>query len=402
MLKKINRDIPQNHQKLISFFSIFTKKLGEKNFLLKEGMKILIVYPRRIGDCVMLLPFLQNLRESRRNLNITILGPKYFKEIMNNQNLYDKFIDFGKSAGPVSGREWIKNFKDIEKAYRNIKNEKFDIAIEPFGDAFATIYMRRFKADNYVGVNIGNLKKCLNYAATYNDDKHITFNCLTLLKEIGGKVEEKYLIPKIIPTMDWKEKKDQYIKDYNLDEKLVIGIHCGASIKIKQWQGYSELVKLLLKKYKSIFIIFFADGQNDKQIKTIIESSKLVKENYIIIQKKLREYIDSLNLCDYIISNDSSCGHLAAAQGIDVTVIYGPYLPVMGTPQGESKITLISKELECKPCRSFQCKFGEEDIKCLKKISAKEVLDEVSKDIEENYKKLERIKNVNSFSYFTL
>lgn len=392
MLKKINRDIPQNHQKLISFFSIFTKKLGKEKVLLKDGMKILIVYPRRIGDCVMLIPFLKNLKESYRNLNITILGPKYFKEIMNEQDLYNKFIDFGESAGPVSGKEWIKNFKDIEKAYKEIKNEKFDIAIEPFGDAFATIYMRRFKADKYVGVNIGNLKKVLNYVATYDDDMHITFNCLTLLKEIGGKVEEKYMTPKIIPTIYWKERKKQYIKEYQLEKKIVIGIHCGASTKIKQWQGYSELVRLLLKNYKNLFIIFFADGQNNEQIKNIIEITKLKEENYIMIQKKLREYIDTLNLCNYIISNDSSCGHLAAAQGIDVAVVYGPYLPIMGTPQGKSKITLISKELECKPCCNFQCKFGEKDIKCLKKISAKEVFYKISKDIESNYQEIRKDK----------
>lgn len=386
MTKKINRNIPKSNQIFVSVVSFFVKKIKYNRFLLKDGMKVLIVYPRRIGDCVMLIPFLSNLKSSFPNINITILGPKYFKDFMNNQNLYDKYIDFGKSAGPVSGREWLDNFKDIERVYKKIKNNEYDVAIEPFGSAFGTIYMRRFKANNYIGVNIGNLKKLLNYAATYNDDAHIIDNCLTLLKEIGGEVKEKNKNPIIVPTFSWKLNEKKYKEQYNLGNKFIVGIHCGASAIVKQWQGYAGLIKMLIKNYDRIFIILFGGKEDTKQLEKILQDVHPVTEQYMIFQSNLRDYIDALNLCDYVVCNDSSCGHLAAAQGIDVAVIYGPYLPVMGTPKGKGDITLISKNFECKPCGQFSCKYGNDNIKCLKSISSKEVFSLISKKIDQKYK----------------
>ncbi|WP_427042680.1 glycosyltransferase family 9 protein (plasmid) [Fusobacterium sp. SB021] len=385
MIKKINRDVPKSNQIIISLVALFIKKRKNNKFLLKDGMKILIVYPRRIGDCVMLIPFLKNLKDSFPDINITILGPKYFKDFMNNQNLYDQFIDFGKSAGPVSGREWFDNFNEIETAYKKIKNNKYDVAIEPFGSAFGTIFMHRFKADNYIGVNIGNLKKILDYAATYDDDAHIIDNSLSLLKEIGGKIKDENKNPIIIPTISWALNEKKYREHYNLNNKFIIGIHCGASAIIKQWQGYGELIKHLIKTYDKVFIILFGTKEDTKQLEKILKESDLHTGQYMIFQSGLRDYIDTLNLCDYVICNDSSCGHLASAQGIDVAVIYGPYLPVMGTPRGKANTVLISKNLQCKPCGQFSCKYGD-DIKCLKAISPFEVFSLIKKEIDKKYK----------------
>lgn len=375
MIKNANREIPLKHQKIIDILSLIMKKPKKKNIQLKDNMKILIVYPRRIGDCVMAIPFLRNIR-NEYVINITIIGPKYFKEFLNGQNLYDEYIDFGKSAGPVSGSEWLHNLIDIHKALIKARRVRYDIAIEPFGECFASIFMRLCRANNYVGIGIDNLSKLLSYCSDYDDDAHITTNMLNMYYQLGGNRNEELNYPIILPTSKWGKRKNRLLKEWDLDGKYILGIHCGASTKLKKWMGFSALVKLIIERKKNIFFVFFEVKEDEEYIQQIIEENKLTAKEYTIVDQKLRDYIDTLRICDYIVCNDSSCGHLAAAQGVDVTVLYGPYLPVMGTPLGKANVTLISKNLPCKPCSYFSCEFGD-DIRCLNEISAEEVFDTI-------------------------
>ena len=57
----------------------------------------------------------------------------------------------------------------------------------------------------------------------------------------------------------------------------------------------------------------------------------------------------------------------------------------MGTPRGKANTVLISKNLQCKPCGQFSCKYGD-DIKCLKAISPFEVFSLIKKEIDKKYK----------------
>lgn len=371
----MNRKIPSNHIKIINIAKIFLGRNSHHSLKIYDGMNLLIVYPRRIGDCVMAIPLLRHLK-AQFDVRITIAAPRYFKDFLNDQRLYDEFIDFGKSAGPVSGREWIENRKEIIVALRKIRTRKFDIAIEPFGDCFATLFLRLCRAKYYVGIGIGNMGAILDYASSYNDNAHISDNMLELFEELGGKKNDNFSYPIIIPTHKWMNTVGELKQKFRINNRKVIGIHCGASIKQKKWPYFGELVRLIKNNHKDVFFVFFVADENEKEVCDIISYVGL-NCDYIMCKLKLRDYIDYLNLCSVVICNDSGCGHLCAAQGVDVVVIYGPYLPVIGSPRGKCAMRFLSKDLPCKPCDYFSCRFGS-DYKCLRLIEPEMVYNEVN------------------------
>ncbi len=348
----------------------------KKKVRIQDGQNILIIYPRRIGDCVMAIPFLMHLK-AQFKVRVTVCGPAYFRDFLNGQELYDEFVDFGTCAGPVSGKEWFRHRKEIAAARKKINRIKYDIAIEPFGECFASVFMRLCRAESYAGIGIGNLYRLHSISSHYNDDRHITDNMLYLYQTLGGTIDHTLIYPCIKPMESWEKHKNGIIHANHLDLYRVIGIHCGASTAQKRWPYFHKLVRLCNERRNDVFFVLYDDGCSTDSIDKIVLYGGM-KNNYLVLKTGLREYIDSLRLCDMVICNDSSCGHLCAAQGIDVIVLYGPYLPVMGTPRGNCTICLISKDMPCKPCSYFRCEYGT-DYKCLKAVSPQEVFENMNK-----------------------
>lgn len=380
MKNRKNRKFCKKHKIVVWLAGLFLPVRKSRNLLIQDGQNILIVYPRRIGDCVMAIPFLKHIR-AQHDVNLTIAGPGYFRDILNGQNLYDEFVDFGACAGPLSGNEWLRHRKEIALARKKINRKKYDIAIEPFGECFASVFMRMCRARYYAGMNIGSLHRLYSISAVYDDDRHITDNMLNLYQQLGGVRDEALAFPSIYPSDSWKKLEKRIADAKNLNAFTVIGIHCGASTKQKQWTGYAELARLCTEGIKDAFFILYADKDNMQGIRKIISQPQM-HGRYLVIRKGLREYTDCLRLCHVVICNDSSCGHLCAAQGINTVVIYGPYLPVMGTPRGNCSTSLISKDLSCKPCSYFSCKYGS-DYRCLKAVRPKEVYQEAVRLLKE-------------------
>lgn len=365
-----NRKYKKIHWEIAKFYSYLHPIKHEKGIKISEKDRILLVYPRRIGDCVMAIPMLKALKLHCKYL--AIAGPKYFMDLLNDQELYDKFYCFDECAGPVSGREWLSNKESIKKTLNSIKTENFDIAIEPFGDLWATLFMRLCNAKYYVGVDYGNLSMLLSSSAVYDDDAHITDITCGVVEHLGISIPSEKRKPMIVSSGKWEKEHIRIKNELKLNNKFVLGVHCGASLKIKKWPYFSNLIKICKENNKNIFLVLFCVPEDVEEVDAIVKDSKLQVGEYLIVKTGFRHYVDMLNMCNYIISNDSSCGHLSIAQGIDTAVIYGPYLPLMGTPRGVGDLCIVSKNLSCKPCSRMECMYGE-DIRCLNQISANEV-----------------------------
>lgn len=68
----------------------------------------------------------------------------------------------------------------------------------------------------------------------------------------------------------------------------------------------------------------------------------------------LLDVVDLLHLCRQVVSNDSGLMHIAAAVGVQTTVVYGSTSPEF-TPPLTDKLDIVSLGLPCSPCFKREC-----------------------------------------------
>lgn len=78
-----------------------------------------------------------------------------------------------------------------------------------------------------------------------------------------------------------------------------------------------------------------------------------------------------LTHCRAIVANDSGAMHLAAALGVNVAAVFGPTDDQLTSPRGGSKTAILSNDTWCRPCGLRECPL---DHACMRGIRAADVL----------------------------
>ena len=122
-------------------------------------------------------------------------------------------------------------------------------------------------------------------------------------------------------------------------------------------------------------MIFEGPGENyvvDKVMETV------KRNNVPVIRSRtnIKQYMQYISLCDVMICNDSSAGHIAAAYGIKTFVIFGPVQPERAVPYGKKVYAISNNELECIPCVSSICMRNNE---CIISVTVDMVFKEIRK-----------------------
>ncbi|ODN43558.1 lipopolysaccharide heptosyltransferase II [Piscirickettsia litoralis] len=91
----------------------------------------------------------------------------------------------------------------------------------------------------------------------------------------------------------------------------------------------------------------------------------------LVGKTNLEEAVDLLSVAAQVVSNDSGLMHIAASLGKPTVAIYGSTDPGFTPPLGK-KVTVLEKELECRPCFKRECPL--EHHHCMQYIKPDEVL----------------------------
>jgi ADP-heptose:LPS heptosyltransferase len=378
MIKKFNTEKTKNLEKVNNVLRLFYRKSKKRsaNTDAAHYRNILIIDFSLIGDMVMSIPFLKNIRFNCPNAQITLVAMPWSKVILGDQSLVDNFIIFNGKDELASPGAWIKNRKDIRKTLREVNKTHYDIAFEPKGDLRHMLFMRYTNADRTVSYN-------------YTGGDYLVTDCYEPVKGIEHLIDEKlellrlsgFSITPYVPELKLSDAARDYVECYKerhgLGGKVLIGIHPGASNENKRFGKYPELVerlsKELSKKNRDYTFLLFESPDGESEIKSIIQTLDRTHISYHIIQKSIDKYIQLVSLCNYMICNDSSASHIAAAYSIPTLVIFGAVKSETALPRGKGKVVAVSHDLDCKPCTLPQCPRG--TYECIDSITVDECMD---------------------------
>ncbi len=344
--------------------------------------KILVVRYRFIGDTVLTVPFLRNLRRAYPDAQIDMLVGPVSGDVLLNCPYIDNFIVFDttKKHKYENTSEKKQNFFSYVKLLRNQGYNKAYVLKRSFSSA-ALIYLAGIK--ERIGFNTEGRGFFLTKKVNYDKEKHEVECFLDVLKADNIKVQDYYLENWTDKTS--VEKVKNIFEEKNIkDNKIKILIHATSGNKAKEW-GNKNFVKVIeyLVNTKGAYI-FHVGTKADKAVyeQILKEININNKENILNLcaDMSIQDSLALIDEMDFVLGVDSGTLHLAASLNKPVIGIYGPMSPNKWKAWGQQGHVALYSDRECIPCGlSKKCKINEA---CLSDIKPEQVIEECSKMIE--------------------
>ncbi|MBQ3311290.1 glycosyltransferase family 9 protein [bacterium] len=318
--------------------------------------KVLIIRLSSMGDVIFNVPLANKLKENGYEVS-WLVGEKGLQILENNPSV-DK-VFFAPVEKWKKSKNILKNFYEYIEIIKNLRNEKFDIALDTqmlmksipftmFCGAKRRIISKSAREFSFIGANeiiprvfdkfnIPVVKAYLKYAEYLGLD--VSYFNVTLPP---SKEDDVNFVSDLLKDTD-KTKQN-------------IVIAPATTWVAKHWDknNWRELIEKLKDKYNLIF----SGGKND--VKLIDEIRNGVGLN-LAGKTNLSQLIELLRNSDLLISLDSGTTHLGWATQIPKVISIFCCTPIgLYAPIGDkNKYVSLSGDLTCQPCHHKKCRLKE-------------------------------------------
>ncbi len=344
---------------------------------------ILVLRYRFIGDTILTVPFLRNLRYAEPDAYIAWVVAPISSEVVYGIPYVDELIYWDPETIHADSRGTHKNLRSKIEFIKMLRAKKFDKVYVLKRSLSSAIMAFLTGAKQRIGFDTEGRGFLLTKKVKYDHNRHEVQNFLNVLSADGVAIKDDYLEAWLTEEEVLFGKK--YFEEHNLGER-VVAIHPFAANSKRAWHidnFISVSNKLREEGYQSIFF----GGLRDKNFKDYLKANVPADTCLAIGELKLRETMAVLKRCKLLICNDSGIMHIAAALGVPIIAIFGPQSPVKFGPYSSNKAVVIYKSFPCSPCKQ---KFFKEceptDLmipKCIAKVTADEVIEKSLEVLDE-------------------
>jgi heptosyltransferase-2 len=330
-------------------------------------MKVVVRGTNWVGDAVMQIPALRELRRALPDAHITLATRAWSQGIFEDADFIDEILPFEKDDSV---------FKQA-KAWRE---KKFDLAIL-FTNSFESALVAKLgRAKSRIGYSNEGRSFLLTQSIPVPDWKgtrHEVFYYLNLVSELEKSLSGESRVFSNSPRFELqvsekrKEAARVFLQGNNVDLKKKTVAFCVGSTnsRAKRWQteSYAKLNDKL--QNESNVNVVLIGSKEELEVSEEVYANAEVKPILLTGKTSLAELTAVLSLCDLLVSNDTGPAHIAAALEIKTLVIFGPTNPLTTHPVNAE---IVRREVECSPCMLRDCPI---DHRCMTRISADDVFE---------------------------
>lgn len=332
----------------------------------QKKYKILVMRYRFIGDTLLTVPFLRNLRYAYPDAQIDMLVAPVSGEIIEECPYVDNFIYFD-----TTKKHRYENKEGQEKRtfwtyVKYLKGQKYDKAYVLKRSLSSAFLAFAAGIKDRIGFDTEGRGFLLTKRVKYIENRHEIDCFLDVLKADGIEIKDNYL-------ENWVNQKeldevqavlDENIKSENRELKKVL-VHATSGNRKKEWdkQKWAQIVTWLSNE-KGVQVLFNGtknDSQTYEEIMSYVKDSLKIPPVNLCGNFNLRQTLAFTKQCDLIAGCDSGNLHIAASVGVPVIGIFGPMNTVKWAPAIENH-TVLKVDLPCSPCglkkkckRNYQC-----------------------------------------------
>jgi len=339
--------------------------------------KALIIKLSSLGDVIFTIPLANTLKENGYEVG-WIVSEKGIDVIKDNpcvDKVYLAPLKTWKKRGFS-----LENFKEFLSILKEIRKEKYDIAID-CQQMFKSLYWMLFcgakrriisKGAKELSIFGGN-EVIPNIYAGY--ERHSVLNYLEYAKYLGLNTDKiTFSLPE--STQEVKSKIDELLKDINTNKPIVV-ISPATTWDLKHWNkdNWKEVVDAI----KDDCSLVFTGTEGDKDLIFYIGG-----DNYINLAGKtnVEELKEVFERADIVIAPDSGSAHVARAVNKPAVIaIFTCTPPGLFGPFGDDeKYFALNGNLLCQPCFTRVCSLTTEDKNlCTKRPAPQEIITIVKK-----------------------
>lgn len=338
----------------------------------KKPINSIVVFGTNwVGDAVMTIPALRELRRIFPDAAISLFTRSWAEGIFSNASFVDDIIAFDNSKNRV---------KSVLDQARFLREGRFDAAIM-FPNSFQSALTA---AASGIPRRIGYNKDLRGLLLTdplavpeWKSKRHEVFYYLNLIAEVEKRHLGTDTVQQSEPdsTLEISDERRREARSIlaaaGVDlSKTIIALGVGSTnSRAKRWpaQRYAELNDKLQSEINASVILV---GSHDEiEISAEVLNLSQRKPQNLTGSTDLAQAAAILGEVDLLISNDMGLAHLAPAVGTKTLVIFGPTNPETTRPFSR-KVDVIREPVECSPCMLRDCPI---DHRCMTRISVDEV-----------------------------
>jgi lipopolysaccharide heptosyltransferase II len=333
-------------------------------------LKILVKLPVKLGDTIMAAYFLRSVKSQFPNCQLDVIVARGLTELIEFMPYVDGIHEFSKKEFPGP----MGNYKFGKLIRSKIKYDLLFCLPFSFSSAMASFF--------------SGAKIRIGYAA-----EHRNFLFTKAIKRPGGLhiVEEfNYLLECYTGKKTEFEPLNFHIDlspsfEISNRKKIVLNIKSGPPSRSIPIVKAISLIQDILETYE--YEVLLTGAPNE--VEYISEVKDTFKKNERVInlagKTNLLELAYVIDQSECMITSDSGNAHIANAVGTPTVVLFGAAHPHRAKPYDQSiSKALRLQDMECVPCQSEQCKFG--DNRCLGNIANKDIFDAMEELLESNGK----------------
>ena len=311
--------------------------------------KILVVRYRFIGDMILTIPFLRNLRYQYPNAQIDMLVSPNSGEVLEDCPYIDNFIYFDTSR---------KHRYEIGKGKRKsfwhyvfeLRQNKYDKAYILKRSLSSAVLCCLAGIKERIGYDTEYRGFLLTKKVPYDTHKHESLCFLDVLEAEGGRVKDNYLENWV--SADSLKKVQELFKEQNIPcntKKAVVNVTATNQNKVWDINNFARIIEYLSNE-KGVQVIFIG-APSDKEIYENIRFQEELKIPPINLcgDVSIKGSLAVIKEADFIIGNDSGNLHMASSVKTKVIGLYGPMPFEKWKALGEGNI-LLKADLPCMPC----------------------------------------------------
>ncbi|HTG13982.1 MAG TPA: lipopolysaccharide heptosyltransferase II [Blastocatellia bacterium] len=337
--------------------------------------KLLIRAPNWVGDAVMALPALRELRRIYGKSRITLAARPWVAGLFENEGLADNLVPVRDASGFFNR---ARHF--ISDAHR-LRRERFDYAVllpNSFGSALAA---RAGGAKKIAGYASDGRRLLLDHVISFDPDYkklHQVRYYLNIAAQIESKLTGESRVdfercePRLHVSEEQKDRARFMLERFGASTgaNAILAINPGATNSTaKRWpaERFAEIADRLSQRdgFETVIVGAESDTEVAERVAGLMRTSAVVLAG----KTSIAELKAVLSCARLVISNDTGAAHVSAALGVSTVVVFGPTEHVSTRPLSQHAV-VIRHDVECSPCMLRECPI---DHRCMTRLEVEDV-----------------------------
>lgn len=324
-----------------------------------------------VGDAVMTIPALRELRRVLPNAHITLATRSWAEGLFADADFLDDLLIYNRGS---------RDMRAVVRQTREWRKRTFDLALL-FQNAFeAALIAAAARVPVRMGYATDGRRALLTHPLplpSWHAERHEVFYYLNIIAELerllygASDIEERepQFALKVSEARRAQAREFLATRGVRLNRPLIALCPGSTNSRAKRWpaERYAMLAERFIKEIDAnILLIGAAD---EREVSREVAERMHYRPVMLTGETDLAQAVAILSLSDVLITNDTGPAHITSALNRPTLVIFGPTDPRTTRPFA-SVAEIIRRPPDCAPCMLRDCPI---DHRCMTAISADEV-----------------------------